>query len=85
MENCNAMKSFNKNDWVVSVADKSVNTMDQILIVFEVEDDTITVKQWKDQKEISVRKFKANELRRITFNEFIRVLSNRSNGMKVRI
>ena len=79
------MNAFKKNDWVVSIADKSVNTIDQIWIVFEVEDDTITVKQWKDQKEIAVRKFKANELRRITFNEFIRVLSNRSNGMKVRI
>ena len=79
------MNAFKKNDWVVSIADKSVNTIDQIWIVFEVEDDTITVKQWKDQKEIAVRKFKADELRSINFHEFIRVLSNRSNSMTIKV
>lgn len=73
-----------KNDWTCNVTDKDIRTIDQVWIVSDVDSENVVVKQWHQQKEIAVRKVHADELRRLTFLEFIRVLSNRSNEMIIR-
>lgn len=73
-----------KNDWTCNVTDKDIRTIDQVWIVSDVDGESVVVKQWYQQKEIAVRTVHQNDLRRLTFLEFIRVLSNRSNEMIIR-
>lgn len=73
-----------KNDWTCNVTDKDIRIIDQVWIVSDVDGENVVVKQWYQQKEIAVRTVHQNELRRLTFLEFIRVLSNKSNEMIIR-
>lgn len=75
---------LHKNDWTCNVTDKDIRAIDQVWIVFDVDGESVVVKQWYQQKEIAVRTVHQNELRRLTFLEFIRVLSNKSNEMIIR-
>jgi hypothetical protein len=66
---------FKYNEWVCEIANGTINNIEQVWIVDSQEENQVIAKQWYKQKVIREKMFDCSELRAITLNEFLTVLS----------
>lgn len=69
--------SFKKNDWVCLASEDNISSIEQVWIMDEIDDNNATVCQWCNQQIVARQEVSLKDIRYITFNEFIRVLTNR--------
>lgn len=69
--------SFRKNDWVCFVSKDNICSIEKVWIVDEIDDNNAIVCQWRNQQITARQEVSLKDIRHITFNEFIRILTNR--------
>ena len=68
--------SFRENDWVCFVIEDNIGSIEKVWIVDEIDDNNAIVCQWRNQQITARQEVSIKDIRYITFNEFIRVLTN---------
>ena len=68
---------FARHSWVVKVADIVVTSIEQIWVVDEQfeNDEHVICRRWRNDSSIEKKVLNEKDLRSITLNEFIRVLT----------